>query len=218
MSVQDFEATLASGGYGGLRRLSPAAELLLASVNIYDYFVWHNNNGAELTSEQRETIELRNAASQYEIITEETDMPIGTVIPLATTTVPEYALICDGSSHQRVDYPNLYDILAARFIVDSDTFTVPQLTDRFVRGNTGVTASIGATGGSNQIVLSESNLPSHNHTYQIRPQVPYGVTPGPSPVLVSGTVSIVTTGRAGDGVPVVNRPANILLRYIIVAR
>ncbi len=217
MSVQDFEATLSEGGYGGLRRLSPAAELLLASVNIYDYFVWHNNNAAPLTSEQRETIDLRNAEAQYELITEETDMPIGTVLLWLGKTIPAYTLPLNGGTYQRVDYPELYAIMVDNLIVDADNFKVPTMSDAFPRGAAG-SAGTGVSTGSNSATLTVSNLPAHNHTYQIRPQVPYGVTPGPSPVLVSGTVSIVPTGNTGNNTPVTIRPKNTTYRYIIVAR
>jgi microcystin-dependent protein len=217
MSVQDFEATLAEGGYGGLRRLSPAAELLLASVNIYDYFVWSNNNGQPLTEEQRETIDLRNAEAQYELITEETDMPIGSVIPIAVTTVPSYALVCDGTVYQRVDYPDLYAILSPLFIIDADSFRVPDLFDRFIRGNASVDATIGTPGGTNQVTIAEFNLPAHTHFYSQASGVPITTTPGPVPAQSFGSL-IQSTGSTGGGAPLITRPRNMLLRYIIIAR
>lgn len=56
------------------------------------------------------------------------DIMIGSVILSAVDTAPTNTLLCDGSQYLRVDYPNLYAVLAAAFIVDADNFTVPNLT------------------------------------------------------------------------------------------
>lgn len=50
---------------------------------------------------------------------------IGSVQLYATQDAPYGTLICDGSTHLRVDYPQLYEVLDAQYIVDADHFVTP---------------------------------------------------------------------------------------------
>jgi len=60
---------------------------------------------------------------------------LGSIIPYATAIVPYGTLACDGSTYNRVDYPKLYAVLDSAFIIDADTFNVPDLRGRAIIGN-----------------------------------------------------------------------------------
>jgi len=72
-------------------------------------------------------------------------------------------LLCDGTTYDRVDYPDLYAILDSAFIVDADHFVTPDLSGRVVIGN-GSGFSIGDSGGETEHTLITSEIPAHAHT------------------------------------------------------
>jgi microcystin-dependent protein len=117
---------------------------------------------------------------------------IHSLIPLSE---PEF-LLCDGSSFNRVDYPQLYAVLPSALIDDADTFHTPDLILSFMRGNL---ASLG-TGGAETHTLSIAELPSHNHSYGY-PSVGVDVeAPGvPDFTAVGNPPQTLATGSTGDG-------------------
>lgn len=94
---------------------------------------------------------------------------VGLIVPVATANLPDNMLPCDGSTYDRVDYPNLYAVLDAAYILDADTFKTPDLRGRVPVGSgtgTGLTArSVGATGGTETHVLTVAEMPAHHHSY-----------------------------------------------------
>lgn len=86
---------------------------------------------------------------------------IGMVIPNVCSSIPDFCLLCDGSVYNRVDYPLLYAALDAAYIIDADTFSVPDLVDRFVMGADDNNAD---QGGAATVTLGESEIPSHTHS------------------------------------------------------
>jgi len=153
---------------------------------------------------------------------------VGIIMPVATAEAPAGTLICDGSTHLRTDYPNLYDVLDSAFIVDADSFVVPDLRDAFVMGAS-VTNVPGATGGSGDTVLTVGQLPAHSHTTQPHAHteitaVPALITIGPGAPAPSAVPGAGITGSAtvivddtGNGDPVSIVPPFVALRYVIVA-
>lgn len=91
----------------------------------------------------------------------------GEVIAYATSDAPDGTLACDGATYLRVDYPNLYSVLASAFIQDSDHFSVPDLRGRSIIGigtGAGLTArAMNDDGGEETHGLSVSELPAHSH-------------------------------------------------------
>ena len=57
-------------------------------------------------------------------------MPAGTILPGMWQTAPKGFLLCDGATYQTSQYPGLASVLGAT----GDTFTVPNLVDRFLQG------------------------------------------------------------------------------------
>lgn len=48
-------------------------------------------------------------------------------IQLYAGILPSGVLPCDGASHLRADYPQLYTMLSSTFIIDADNFITPEL-------------------------------------------------------------------------------------------
>jgi microcystin-dependent protein len=154
---------------------------------------------------------------------------IGAVLPYATETPPSGCLPCDGSTFNRADYPDLYSRLEAVYIVDADTFTTPNLNNRFVVG-AGDEYATGDVGGEAAHVLTEAELAEHTHTdsghqhtthahltgLAVAPgEVPFNI-PNPVPEL-SGSASANITAT-GSSEAHENRPPFHALPYCIVAR
>jgi microcystin-dependent protein len=110
-------------------------------------------------------------------------VPSGTIMAFAGSTAPSGWLICDGSAVSRTTYSNLFSTVSTNYGAGngSTTFNLPDLRGRTIFGmdNMGGTAAnrltttsginanntLGATGGSQSVTLSTTNLPSHNHTF-----------------------------------------------------
>lgn len=153
---------------------------------------------------------------------------VGLIMPCATAVVPPGTLLCDGSVYLRADYPNLYDALDAAFVIDSDTFRVPDMRDSFVMGASATNAP-GATGGSATITQTEAQMPTHTHTspphaHSESAAAPTAVTvglevpvPAAVPAVSSTGLTAVSIDAAGGGQPMDIIPPFVALRYVMVA-
>jgi len=144
---------------------------------------------------------------------------IGSVAAFATTTLPDNYLLCDGAEYDREDYPALYAVLGAAYIIDADTFTVPSLENRVVVG-AGDVYSVGDEGGAADVTLAVSELPAHDHVYQEKSEIlfPYGtLTPQ---VSARGTLfeSGRDTSETGEGDAHENMPPFCALLWGICYR
>lgn len=142
---------------------------------------------------------------------------IGQIVTHALATLPSEWLACDGTTYLRIDYPELYAVLDAAFIVDADHFITPNIVDKFVKSVANGEA-VGAIGGAHSVQLTAAQLPAHPHTFSW-----YGtsvtVTSGSVGVNVaSRTKTSGSTNDAGGGQTHENRPAFISLKYAIVAK
>ena len=90
--------------------------------------------------------------------------PAGTVVSVASNTVPTGWLLCDGTSYQTTTYPDLAAALNYAFGGSGSNFNVPDLRGRVPVGkNAGTFATLGATGGAETVTLTEAQMPSHSH-------------------------------------------------------
>lgn len=102
-----------------------------------------------------------------EIVGESMPARIGTFFHYLTADPPEGSLACDGSTHDKADYPTLAALLHANVTQDADTFTLPDLRGRTLIGSgqgSGLTnRAIGATVGAETHLLTLGETPSHTH-------------------------------------------------------
>ena len=153
---------------------------------------------------------------------------VGIIMPVMTSVAPIGTLVCDGSTYLRADYPNLYDALDSAFIIDADSFRVPDLRNSFVMGAS-VDHAMGDTGGSDEVTLTEAQMPTHTHTTQPHSHteitaVPTVVTVGPELPTASAVPGAGVTGLAtvvvdpaGSSAPVTITPPFVALMYVVVA-
>lgn len=148
---------------------------------------------------------------------------IGTILPFAISTLPDYVLPCDGGTYQRTDYPDLYSALDPVYIIDADQFSTPDLRGRTVIGSgqgTGLTNRVtGDSGGSEAHQLITSELPSHSHTIHSHDLGAYSEDLVGVPIPTSNPNIIPTTGGSTGG----DQPHNNIqpfhaLTYGIVAK
>lgn len=160
---------------------------------------------------------------------------IGSIFPYMTEDPPLNCLTCDGATYNRVDFPDLYAKLDAAFIVDADSFFVPDLRGKapIGAGDGGAdytNRTVGEIGGEEYHQLSEAELASHAHTDAGHSHVynPPGISvpvvaPGEVPVQAVNLLPGFTgTGYAsiqptGSGVPHNNMPPFVALSYCVVA-
>lgn len=146
---------------------------------------------------------------------------IGSIVPLVTGVMPGGVLVCDGATHARVSYPDLYAVLDAVFIVDADTFVTPDLRGLALVGSpftaSSVLYGVGDTVGDSEHVLLENEMPAHEHDeHQHLPDVDadrLGAAPFPAPGLrIPGT-----TGVTGGGDGHNNVQPSFVVRWGVVA-
>lgn len=182
-----------------------ALTCLDAANRIYDW----NYDGQPLTSEQIDQVQIILGDARKELMVSR----LGEIIMSAAAVAPAGCLLCDGDVYDRVDYPELYALLPAVFIVDANQFRVPDLRESFVLGSS-ASVEVGDMGGEPTVTLSESQIPSHVHS--IGGAGTSVAAPGAVPVL---TPSIFpgSTGSTGGGGSHNNMPPYLALAFYIVA-
>lgn len=198
-----------------------------AVLSMLDYgsalYLWTNDQ-FPLTTVEIDDLQAKLAEAQNQLM----QQFVGLILPVATATIPNGTLLCDGTAYLRVDYPNLYAALDAAFIVDADNFVVPDLQDRFIMGASG-THPIGTPGGADTVTQTVDQMPAHFHTTQphshtesaaagtivsvgLEPPVPAAV-----PAIGSTGLTTVTVDNTGGGQPIDILPPFLALRYVVVA-
>ena len=217
--VLDIILAQAADQYPATVALSPddVTVLLFALSFLEQKRNWYTGENPldEITTEQWDTIE-KLVASVYQQVF---NPMIGMIFPIITSAIPENCLLCDGATYARVDYPNLYASLDAVFIVDADTFSVPDLRSRVVVGagqGDGLSDyAVGEAGGVEAVTLSTSQIPSHQHG--IFTTTALAVAPGELPVTIPNIVASSSTDLAGGGGAHENRQPFTALNFVVVA-
>lgn len=120
-------------------------------------------------------------------------------------SLPAFWLALDGSIHNKVDYPELWETLDAQY-KDSTTLTLPDLSDLFLAAAVNGTYTLGDTGGENAHTLTTPELPGHTHTY-LPPQLTLDIRSIGAPTVTAAIVGPPTpTGSTGADNAHENRP------------
>ena len=103
------------------------------------------------------------------IINDKNKVLIGSITAYAGQTVPEGYMICDGSTLNKADYPELFDIIGTVYGGDGvTTFKLPNLLGKVVTcvdANDTDFDTVGKTGGAKTVTLTTNQIPSHTHTF-----------------------------------------------------
>lgn len=96
------------------------------------------------------------------------DLPVGTVVPFASNTIPVGWRLCDGQALSRTGFADLFSLLNTSYGVGdgSTTFNLPDLRGRSPIGkNAGTFPTLGGVGGAETHTLSgaESGTTAHTH-------------------------------------------------------
>jgi len=182
------------------------------------------NDQHPLTPSEIDDLDAKLAEVQFSLMNPLT----GLIMPICTAGVPQGMLLCDGATYQRVDYPLLYDKIELYYIIDADSFRVPDLQDKFVLG-AGPLHPDGTAGGAAEHTMTIDELVSHSHDNA--PHVHSEITA--VPVIINGGVEAPasaaqpaagTTGatsividNTGGGQPMDIMPPFYSLRYAVVA-
>lgn len=88
----------------------------------------------------------------------------GFIYPLATSTVPDGFLLCDGAEYLRAEYPELFAAIGTMYGEGdgNTTFNVPNLQTRVPVGK-GEGYELGDIGGEAEHTLTIDEMPSHYH-------------------------------------------------------
>lgn len=152
----------------------------------------------------------------------EAENMIGAVFAMAADVLPNNMLWCDGATYQREDFPDLYGRLGSAFIVDADSFTVPDLRGRMIVGSgpgAGLTdRAVGDQGGEETHVLTIDELATHNHDVFAANVTNSPPNADPATILFESITPFKQTGYAGNDEAHNNMPPYFALRFAIVAK
>lgn len=158
---------------------------------------------------------------------------VGKISPYMTEFPPAGTLECDGGIYNRVDFPLLYAALDTVFVIDADTFYVPDLRGRIPLGvgtGSGLSSyAMGDEGGEETHTLVGSETPVHSHsdaghTHTEVTAIPTAITIGAGVPAPSALPSVGATGIGfasldsfgGDGAHE-NRQPYLALRFCVQA-
>lgn len=203
----DYNGIVATSGYDAVVFLSAESKALVNAALAIMSDRWRWENYADY-----DAVDAAVAQVNYEV-TE--NMLIGSVI-WVVGAVPVGTLECDGAAHARADYPLLYDVLPAAYILDAGTFTVPDLRGSFIR-SVGTGLAVGDSGGEATHTLTEAEMPTHSHSY-VPPTINIDIeAPGVPDPVAAGIGLPTSTGNAGSSQPHNNLPPFVVLRPCLIA-
>lgn len=170
-----------------------------------------------IKSEDRDLLENRDR--ELELYLQLAVNPTGAVLPYAGSTAPTGYLLCDGSTFNGDQFPELRDVVGDTYGTHSGTsYYLPNLKGRIPVGRDSSQTefdALGETGGAKTHTLTTSEIPAHNHTVD-GDLVPRGTGANFRELTDAGTGgSNVTTRDTGGGAAHNNLQPYVVLNYII---
>lgn len=98
-------------------------------------------------------------------------LPAGIVVAYTDDIIPDGWLYCDGQSVLIATYPELFAVIGTFWgSADGTHFSLPDLRKKFIAGNYhGVSGyEIGDTGGAENVTLSVTQIPAHDHDEHVQ--------------------------------------------------
>lgn len=141
-------------------------------------------------------------------------LPIGTILPFTSDTVPVNYLLADGSLVSRTEYSELFAIIGTTYGEGdgSTTFALPDMRSRVAVGkdvNDTDFNEIGKIGGEKKHTLTIDEMPSHTHNDGVTSNF-FGQTGGQNSCIVMADKSKGKTSATGR-----NQPHNIMQPYVV---
>lgn len=153
---------------------------------------------------------------------------LGTIVAVTRETLHSSMLLCDGSVYNKVDFPQLWEVLPAS-MKDATSLTLPDLRNLFLVG-AGLDYELADTGGADTVTLTIEEMPSHSHTNSPHSHSEIAATstivnggveaPAASatPFPTSTGFSSVTIDNTGGGEAHENRPPFYAVVYAMIAK
>lgn len=201
------------------------AVLILACNTFYRQRYYWQYQGEDVDDSQWDDIGHAIGLMEHEIMSG----LIGAILPHAMASLTGLNMLpCEGSTYNRTDWPLLYAALDAEFIIDADTFRVPDLRDKFPLG-AGDNFPLGTEGGEEEVTLTVTTMPSHVHNnlphdHNYLSAVPATINGGleaPAFAAISSLDSTFPTQieitETGGDEPHNNMPPFLAVRWAIVA-
>lgn len=128
-------------------------------------YTFRGDDMPSLAAEVRDLLENRDR--ELELFLQLAVNPTGAVLPYAGATAPSGYLLCDGSTFNGDQYPELRDCLGDTYGVHSGTsYYLPNLKGRVPVGKDASQTefdAMGETGGAKTHTLAQTEMPVHTH-------------------------------------------------------
>lgn len=212
--VLDLSGSMTAGVY------SLTADALAVLFYMWNYMdrtsTWRKSRGEEITPEEQDIIDALTSETIRQLMTP----MVGQVIAFVTAEPPPNVLPADGSTYLREDYPILYDVLDSVYILDSDSFYLPDLADQTIIGAS-ATFPFNSTGGeiNHALTANENGTHTHTdtgHTHGEVTAVPVVIPPGEIPIPLASAVpgaGVTSVGFAAISSSGLSEPHNNMQPY-----
>jgi len=144
-------------------------------------------------------------------------IPVGVVLPYATTTPPTGWLLANGQSVATTTYSDLFAIIGYSYGGSTSTFALPNLKGRDIIGFGSATTTIdemGEIGGEITHTQTIAEMPAHTHT-TLQSTAESGSAGTGDNMSVSPIIPLADTGSTGSGTAFNVMDPYIILNYII---